>query len=683
MYRRNLLAMLCACVLLLNCFAMAETVKPSIKLTSDAAATVDALNDGLCSWSQGGTDDTTLDGNDYSLTPAVYVTNGRYAAAQSVAGEQEYITDTALDNVEIESDVRGTNGIVIYASDYAITNTSVSMNTADEDGFTSCDFSGKGAALAVYGNSDVTVTDSVLKAAGVANLGLFVDNGASVLLDSSVLYSEGGTLYEGYVNSPNQSTMVAPPWILGIMGTSRASNLMGSNSTLTVVDSETSASNWAVLSTDSGNNMVLNVVNSSLTLTGSNTPMQADGLFDTVNPYTERSGYGTYVIGNATEKFLGVTMDVGTYATIFTGGSAYYGNLVKGETYELTKADGTVHTTYTADEDVRTVINSDTFGFMAHQDNNSIVLDGIQVNSGFTTFMVKSGNNTDITITNGAELNAENGILLQLFDNDDATTEFDSESMAFGMTHEEYAGFPTEAVADSTTAGKGGMDPSAGQMSEGDNLPEMPEDGMGGNPPEMPEGGMGGNSPEMPEDGIMDEQAGSAAEANTTTFTVKDTELNGDLFNGIGWNANALSSGNVKQMVLNVNLQSGAVLNGSIASASCIHVTYDGQIALKEAGITAFDDETEAAAFAAQYQATSFTQSEYFNICQVANLVKSNDLNDIYVSLTEDAVWNVTGTSLINSLTIEDNAAVIIADGVTLTVDDQVYTAGTYTAEDF
>jgi len=31
--------------------------------------------------------------------------------------------------------------------------------------------------------------------------------------------------------------------------------------------------------------------------------------------------------------------------------------------------------------------------------------------------------------------------------------------------------------------------------------------------------------------------------------------LTGDLFNGIGWNANALSPGNVRQMILNVNLK--------------------------------------------------------------------------------------------------------------------------------
>ncbi|TVZ03369.1 hypothetical protein EAS64_23480 [Trebonia kvetii] len=39
---------------------------------------------------------------------------------------------------------------------------------------------------------------------------------------------------------------------------------------------------------------------------------------------TGDSGYGTYVIGNATEYLLGTQFNVGTYATIFTGGTATY-----------------------------------------------------------------------------------------------------------------------------------------------------------------------------------------------------------------------------------------------------------------------------------------------------------------------------------------------------------------------
>jgi len=51
-------------------------------------------------------------------------------------------------------------------------------------------------------------------------------------------------------------------------------------------------------------------------------------------------------------------------------------------------------------------------------------------------------------------------------------------------------------------------------------------------------------------------------------------------------------------------------------------------------------------------------------------------------TLTDDAVWNVTGTSLISSLTIEDDASVVIPEDVTLTVNGIEYSGCTLTSED-
>jgi len=44
-------------------------------------------------------------------------------------------------------------------------------------------------------------------------------------------------------------------------------------------------------------------------------------------------------------------------------------------------------------------------------------------------------------------------------------------------------------------------------------------------------------------------------------------------------------------------------------------------------------------------------------------------------------VWNVTGTSLIASLTIEEDARVIVPDGITLTVNGVNYTGCTLTLD--
>ena len=622
---RRVITGVAACSLVLSMGFTAMAAEDAIVIPSEeAVSTVNGLADGLCSWTSGGQDATTLVGDDYAFVPVVYVENGVYDAEKSLAGDAEGITDTELTGLDIQIEMDGLNGVILYNSDYTIKDSVIALNAAAADGSTTCDFSGKGAAVATYGEgTNLVIDSSVITADGVAGLTIFCDNGSSVLVNNSVLYSDGGTMYEGYINSPDQKTMVAPPWILGIMGTSRCTNLEGKNSTMTVVDSATSSARWAVLSTDSGSNMYLNVVNSSLTLTGSEEDMQADGKFNVENPYTTRPGYGTYTIGSAVETFLGAQLSVGTMANIFTGGTAYYGNLVAGESYELLKADGSVHYTYEATEDVQTVINSDTFGFMAHQGNNTVTIDGAQVNSEFTGFVMKSGNNTAILVENGAEINAANGILLQLFDNDDSTTSFDGANMAFGEYHEEYEGFPTEAAV----------------------------------------------------------EAGSAA--NTSSYTIVDSDLEGAIFNGIGWNANELSEGNVKSMTLNVNLEGTATLAGQIASTSCIHATYEGQTYLKENDIQAFEDAEEAAAFAADYQATYFTQAEYFDINQVANLIAFNGANIINVCVVDDAVWTVTDTSLIQSLAIDGNGQVIVAEGVVLTVGEEEYEAGTYTAADF
>ena len=96
----------------------------------------------------------------------------------------------------------------------------------------------------------------------------------------------------------------------------------------------------------------------------------------------------------------------------------------------------------------------------------------------------------------------------------------------------------------------------------------------------------------------------------------------------------------------------------------------------------AFDDEETAAAFAEQYQNTSFTINEYWSIGQVANLVNDNGGNAVNVTLTGAAVWNVTGTSLIASLTLEGNAQVVVPEGIILTVNGVEYTNCTLTAQD-
>ena len=586
----------------------------------------------LGSWSMGGTDASTIDGDDYAYDAALYVTadgidSEKSATARIMSGT--YDADSA-ENITLSDSASGHNGILIYNTDYEITGATIELLT-DADGSDTCDFSGKGSAIAAFGkDANVSVTDSTIHTAGVATMPVFADDGATVTIRSSVLQSDGGTLHSGYLNTPTQTLMVAPPWILGIMGTSRCSNMMGTDTTTNVIDSETSAGAWAVLSTDAGSNMYLNVYNTSLTLNNADESQyllqeQSGQISETLdNPYTVNygSGYGTYVIGNAVETFAGATINVGTYATIFTGGNATYTSLESGKTYELKNSSGETTATYTASEDKVTEIHSDTFGFMAHQDRNSITIEnGTIVDSAYATFLVKTGSSNealtatvdDAHITNG-------GVLIQVMDNDDATN--------------------------------GGM--------------------MDADDPQNTNGGSQNFKPYHTETEGFDTSS-ATADSSVQAFTFTNGTYTGNIYNASG-------SDGLNGSALNVTFGKGSSYEGAIASTAAIHVTYDGSVQLKNSGGFAFDDAASAATFASKYQNTSFTINEYWNLGQVANLVNDNGANAINITLTDDAVWQVSGTSLISSLTISGNAKVIIPAGITVTIGGTFYTDCTLTA---
>lgn len=65
----------------------------------------------------------------------------------------------------------------------------------------------------------------------------------------------------------------------------------------------------------------------------------------------------------------------------------------------------------------------------------------------------------------------------------------------------------------------------------------------------------------------------------------------------------------------------------------------------------------------------------------MANLLNDNGANTIDVTLSGDVVWNVTGTSVIATLTIAGDAQVIVSEEITLTVNGVAYTNCTLDAD--
>ena len=129
----------------------------------------------LGSWSMGGTDADSIDGDDYAYDAALYVTeDGIFEEKSSV----DRITAGTYDaysasGVVISDSGSGHNGILVYNTDYTISNAEITLLT-NADGSDTCDFSGKGTAVAAFGSdANVTITDSTIHTAGVATMPIF------------------------------------------------------------------------------------------------------------------------------------------------------------------------------------------------------------------------------------------------------------------------------------------------------------------------------------------------------------------------------------------------------------------------------------------------------------------------------------------------------------------------------
>ncbi|NTV90242.1 MAG: hypothetical protein HGA22_07780, partial [Clostridiales bacterium] len=375
-------------------------------------------------------------------------------------------------------------------------------------------------------------------------------------------------------------------------------------------DSDVAANQWGVLSTDSGSNMVLTVVDSTLTLRGTH---QND-------PFSENygSGYGTYIIGDAQEYFYGATFNVGTYASILTGGDAIYASsdftgkggsidikplvmIDTGETtstpwggtekvYRVEESATPVFTGITGDNKV-TTINSDAFGFMAHNSGSLTITDGTVVNSDNASFLMKAGN-VDINVSDGAQLNTEDGIILQMIDNDDSIVGADMGAGGpnFKTDFYEVEGYPgLDYTSTASTAGR-----------------------------------------------------------NTVNFNAAGVALSGNLYNGTGYFAGGGGPGGGSSQqaadLLNISLGRDATLDGAISATSIIHVNENG------------------------VQNTHFTIDEYYYLGHVANKNYYNGGNDINVTLSDNAVWNINGDSIVTNLTIPAGTKVAATTGCSLTV---------------
>lgn len=344
--------------------------------------------------------DVTFGGLTFTLRQALYVGANGVDADRSVASAYTgRVSDDAAAQVRIASTGELFNGIYVTDHDYTVKDATITLT-----GNGRSDFIGQGAAVVGSGAATRLVLDGArISNKGVVRTGVIAEDGANVLVKNSRIATADGTLPADYQSSVNTTYMQDAPWMLGISGNSRATNVLGVNTKATYLNSAISSQNWGALSVDSGQNAKLNAINSVVCNTG-------------------RDGYGSYAIGGATENFLGTAFHVKTYATIMTGGTVTYGDSTRSAVSALNSAEALALTSGEIASVRRraTTIDSARFGVMWHDSGTVNVTGHTQISTKETTFLDKGQQiNLNVDGSDGASIRSGNGVVLQVMENDD------------------------------------------------------------------------------------------------------------------------------------------------------------------------------------------------------------------------------------------------------------------------
>ncbi|MFD4501921.1 hypothetical protein [Streptomyces sp. NPDC058457] len=338
----------------------------------------------------------------FPLRQALYVGADGVVAAKSATSALVggTVGDSAAQGVSITSTGEAFDGCyVAEGASYAISDTTI--------GFTGngrCDFVGDGSAIVGTGSGTRLVVDGVtVSSKGVERSGLVAADGADVVVKNSAIQCLNGVLPSDYVFGGGADMLVVP-WRLGISGNVRATTVIGTGTRATYINSSIASETWGALSTDSVSNAQATAINCAISNLGD-------------------EGYGSFADGNVTERILGCTIDVGTYATIIGASDSilYYGDSTREDVAQLnTDLELGLSDAELAALPVQsTVIDSRQFGVMWHGAGTLHITGGTVVTTAATTFLDKAVRAT-ITVDGsaGAALDPGNGVILQVMETD-------------------------------------------------------------------------------------------------------------------------------------------------------------------------------------------------------------------------------------------------------------------------
>ncbi|MDX6351856.1 MAG: hypothetical protein QOF84_6646, partial [Streptomyces sp.] len=308
------------------------------------------------------------------------------------------LTDTYAKNIRLTSTGEAFNGLYADGGSYTLDHPTIAFT-----GNGRSDFIGYGASIVGTGGTTLVVDGADIDNKGAVRTAVIADGGSNVIVKNSTIRTKNGTLPSDYQSTVNTPYMEDAPWMLGISGNNRATNLLGTETKATYINSSIFSEGWGALSVDNGSNGQLTAINCHAGNTG-------------------EDGYASYAIGNATERFLGSRLDVGTYALINRGGAVYYADSDRDTVAQLNEdlELGLTAQELAAITPRPTVINSKRWGFMWHGAGSVDISGGTVVNTENATFLDK-GQQVTVTVdgSKGAKLNPRNGILFQVMADDD------------------------------------------------------------------------------------------------------------------------------------------------------------------------------------------------------------------------------------------------------------------------
>ncbi|MFJ8492885.1 hypothetical protein ACIRBZ_31750 [Streptomyces sp. NPDC094038] len=347
--------------------------------------------------------DVTYQTLTFPFRQALYVGSDGVDSAKSVlsAVRGGKVTDTAARNVSIASTGECFNGVYVESGGYTLQSPTITL-----DGNGRSDFAGYGAAVVGDGSATKLVVDGArISSKGVVRTTVIANGGANVLVKDSFLRARNGVLPADYQATVETPYMESVPWMLGLDGNVRATNLIGAGSVATYLNSTVFSETWGALSVEGGSGLKLTAINSHVGNTGD-------------------YGYGTYAIGDATVRVLGSRFDVGSYATIIAGPAAvvHYGDSTRDAVAALnTELElGLSKSELRSIPERSTVVNSGHFGYMFFGAGQLTLDGGTVINSERATFLNK-GQQTTISVdgSQGARLNPRDGVILQMIELDD------------------------------------------------------------------------------------------------------------------------------------------------------------------------------------------------------------------------------------------------------------------------